>query len=85
MDPAAFLEMLPKNSIAHVHLSDGDDKYIHMPLGKGSIAIDDVLSSLSSFYTGLVIIEGYIPGRGDATARENFNYLERRGWIGKHP
>lgn len=81
MEPVEYLKRIRKNWICHVHLSDGSQATTHLPLGNGNIDIDSTLKALNTFYKGLVIIEGYVPGNGKKVVRENFNYLKKHGWV----
>ena len=81
MEPVEYLKRIRKNWICHVRLSDGSPGTTHLPLGNGNIDIDSALKALTTFYNGLVIIEGYVPGNGKEVVRGNFNYLKKHGWV----
>ena len=43
--------------------------------------IHAALTALSKKFDGLAIIEGYVPGRGDETVKNNAAYLKKLGWL----
>jgi len=81
MDPSEFLNSLNHEWITHIHLSDSSASRPHLPLGKGDSEINKALKTLSEFYRGVIIIEGYLPGRGDEVIADNVSYLRENGWI----
>lgn len=81
MKPYEYLKIINKDWIGHVHLSDGNEGHTHLPLGEGNIDVVETLNYLNSFYSGNVVIEGYIPGRGYETALSNYKYLLENGFL----
>jgi sugar phosphate isomerase/epimerase len=81
MDPVSFIEQIDIRQLVHVHLSDGTETVTHAPLGTGRVDIDAILNLLDSKYNGLVIVEGYVPGKGSETVLRNAQYLKERGWL----
>lgn len=80
-DPLWFLQQLEPDWILHVHLSDNAPRQTHLPLGEGEIDIPTVLSALSQDYDGIISLEGYSPGRGDALLAQNMAYLRQAGVV----
>ena len=81
-DVQCFMDTLKhKDLIYHVHLSDGDEKNVHLPLGWGKHPIHHALEILSGYYDGLVAIEGSIPGKGAGVIKNNIEFLKNYGWI----
>ncbi len=81
MNPEDYIAEINPEWIFHVHLSDGDRNHTHLPLGKGLIDINGVLKFLKNIYNGIVIIEGYVPSKGEETVQNNYNFLKINGWI----
>ena len=81
MDPSEFLNSINYKWINHIHLSDSSAARPHLPLGKGDSDINKALKTLSEFYKGVIIIEGYLPGRGDEVIADNVRYLRENGWM----
>ena len=81
MDPSAFINLINHEWITHIHLSDSKADAAHLPLGKGNTDINKALKTLSGFYDKTVIIEGYVPGKGDEVTENNYIYLRKNGWI----
>ncbi len=81
MDPLVYLEQIEKDNICHIHISDAAPGQTHIPLGEGQIDIDSVLKALEHFYSGLIIVEGYVPGEGEKTIKKNFEYLHSLYWV----
>ena len=81
MDPVNFINQIDVHQLVHVHLSDSTKNVTHVPLGEGSVDIDSTLKVLDSKYNGLVIVEGYIPGKGSETVSRNAQYLKNLGWL----
>lgn len=81
MDPLSFIDQIDIHQLVHVHLSDSTEKLTHAPLGEGNIDIDSTLKVLDSKYNGLVIVEGYVPGKSFETVSRNARYLKNLGWM----
>jgi sugar phosphate isomerase/epimerase len=81
MDHREFFSRIPSKWIIHAHLSDSAPGATHVPLGRGSLDIDGALRALHSYYRGVVIVEGYVPGEGLKTIRHNRDYLQEHGWM----
>jgi sugar phosphate isomerase/epimerase len=76
-DPVEFLQDIPLEWIAHVHLSDSNPKTIHMPLGEGEIDLPGVYRGLvDSGYDGVVTVEGYSEGRGPDLVGANWRVIQ---------
>jgi sugar phosphate isomerase/epimerase len=80
MDPVAFLAQIKPHWINHVHLADNAPWRVHLPLGEGQIDIDGVLTELAKIYSGIVSLEGSIPGQGEALLAGNMSVLRKLGW-----
>jgi sugar phosphate isomerase/epimerase len=80
-DHARFFAGLKKEWILHAHLSDFSERTTHLPLGQGTIDINRVLKELQKKYDGLVILEGFVRGKGRKTLRCNTDYLRKVGWL----
>ena len=83
-DPGEFMERLGK--FHHVHMSDLGIEKTHVPLGTGRFDLDRLISELSQRYTGLVIIEVYLPWVETPEEEmeiviQNRKFLEDRGWL----
>lgn len=63
--------------VRHVHLSGSTDTRVHVPLAEGSYPLEEPLRQLARFYTGLVAIEGYAPGREMETVEANRRFFDR--------
>lgn len=61
--------------ISHIHLSDSGPGRTHLPLGQGEVDIAGVMAAISPGYSGIVNIEGYVPGKGKETIAANIRYL----------
>ncbi len=81
MDPSEFINSINHKWIRHIHLSDSSASRPHLPLGKGDSDINKALKTLSEFYKGVIIIEGYLPGKGDEVIADNVRYLKENGWM----
>ena len=81
MEPTDYLKKINPDWIGQVHLSDGNSTNTHLPLGEGEINIVKTLKKLEEVYSGNVVIEGYIPGKGLETAALNYKYLSEKGLI----
>ncbi len=63
-DPLEYLKAVNEgHSILNVHLSDGDGKRIHLPLGTGRIDFLPLLEWLQKSYQGHLTVEGFTPGQ----------------------
>lgn len=49
--------------LAHVHISNSDERNVHLPLGLGRYDLFPVVAALAERFDGLVSVEGYWPGR----------------------
>jgi sugar phosphate isomerase/epimerase len=81
MHPNKFLQALDPGWIIHAHLSDNAPWRVHLPLGEGSIDLFAVLNYLEQIYSGVVSIEGSVPGQGEDLLRLNLTYLDKLGLI----
>jgi sugar phosphate isomerase/epimerase len=77
--PSRYIAELEGDWIVHAHLSDNSPKKVHLPLGEGDLDIKAVLRTLQQKYDGLVIIEGYVPGRCEEIAIHNIEFLRGLG------
>ena len=84
MDPVKFLKALDPVWIKHAHLSDNAPSRVHLPLGDGDIDLSAVLDYLERIYSGVVSIEGSIPGQGEVLIKRNMSYLNKLGWATKN-
>ena len=84
MDPVKFLKALDPVWIKHAHLSDNAPRRVHLPLGNGDIDLSAVLDYLERIYSGVVSIEGSIPGQGEVLIKRNMSYLNKLGWATKN-
>ncbi|MCD6396453.1 MAG: sugar phosphate isomerase/epimerase [Spirochaetaceae bacterium] len=75
-DPIQYMKKINKSWIYHLHISDATPDRKHIPLGQGNIDINSVLATLKKSYNGLIIIEGYVPHKGEQIAKANFNYVK---------
>lgn len=57
--------------IVHGHVSDSDERSVHLPLGRGIYDLAPALRALGERYTGPVAIEGYRPGEDLEVLRGN--------------
>jgi sugar phosphate isomerase/epimerase len=78
--PPTLLAELDPAWIAHVHLSDNAPHRVHLPLGDGEMDLGAVLEAVQGVYTGLVSLEGSIPGQGEALLARNLAYLRKLGY-----
>ncbi len=62
-----------------MHLSDNAPHRVHLPLGDGLMDLGVVLETVQRVYSGLVSLEGSIPGQGDALLARNMGYLRKLG------
>jgi sugar phosphate isomerase/epimerase len=81
MDPVTFLTQIEPGWITHVHLADNAPRRVHLPLGEGQIDIDTILSELANIYSGIVSIEGSVPGHGEGLLAGNMSILQKLGWV----
>jgi sugar phosphate isomerase/epimerase len=81
MDPLAYLQQIRAQWIGHVHLSDNGLSATHLPLGQGELPVEALLESLGRVYSGIVSLEGYIPGEGERLLSDNMVYLRTHGLI----
>jgi sugar phosphate isomerase/epimerase len=81
MDPLAYVKQIPAQWIGHVHLSDNGPSATHLPLGQGELPVEALLKALGRVYSGIVSLEGYIPGKGESLLSDNMHYLRRHGLI----
>jgi sugar phosphate isomerase/epimerase len=79
MDPLAFLKQVRPEWIGHVHLSDNSPSKTHLPFGRGELPVPEVLRALAGVYDGIVSLEGYVPGEGEAVLAHNMAYLREHG------
>ncbi len=79
--PGRYVAEVEGDWIVHVHLSDSRVGTVHVPLGEGDLDIKALLAALQQKYDGLVIIEGYVPGRGEEIAAHNFEFLRHLGFM----
>lgn len=80
-DPARLLRQLNPAWIAHVHLSDNTPTQTHVPLGRGELDLRAALAAVREVYQGIVSLEGYVPGQGDAVLAQNMACLRRLGFV----
>ncbi len=73
---AGVMKRINPDWIRHVHLSDSGPGATHMLLGKGRVDIAGTLAALPGGYQGMIMVEGYVPGRGGEVILENMNYLK---------
>jgi len=81
MDPADYVAQFDSARILHAHFSDSGDHAVHARLGTGRMDVHAALSALSRKFSGLAIVEGYVPGRGEETVGGNAAWLKKFGWL----
>lgn len=81
MDPTEYLESVPRDSLFHVHLGDSSPEENHLPLGKGVLKLPELLAALQQRFDGLVVLEGYLLGRGPESVAANVAYLRALGYM----
>lgn len=81
MEHERFFSSIEGKWINHAHMSDFSPDATHVPLGQGSMDIDRALRALSSRYRGIVVLEGFVRGRGRETVQANGDFLRRLGWL----
>ena len=79
--PGRYVAEVEGDWIVHVHLSDSRAGAVHLPLGEGDLDIKALLAALQQKYDGLVIIEGYVPGRGEEVAAHDIGFLRNLGFM----
>lgn len=63
--------------VRHVHLSGSTAALAHVPLADGLYDLRPPVRQLARFYTGIVVIEGYVPEREMASVEENRRIFDR--------
>ncbi len=81
MNPLEYLAQIPASKIVHAHCSDNSPQQTHMPLGRGRLDLPAALAALHKKYDGMVILEGYEPGRGEQILPANADYLRTIGFM----
>lgn len=81
MDAMTYLKQVKPEWICHVHLSDNNPGTTHLPLGHGQLPVAELLTELATHYSGIVSLEGYQPGEGEALLAHNVTYLLEHGFI----
>lgn len=79
--PGRYIAEIEGGWIVHTHLSDSRAGRVHLPLGKGDLDVKAILAALQQKYHGLVIIEGYVPGRGEEVAAHDIEFLRNLGFM----
>ena len=72
------LEYMKNFPVSNVHISQANDKKIHLPLFSpdGKIDYKDVFKTLYSFYDGGVVVEGYVKNMGMEIAEKSINWYK---------
>ncbi len=81
MSPPEYLKQIDPTRIAHVHVKDLDSSNRQTPLGHGHLAIRESIETLSTFYSGSIIVEGYNTGNAIDAIRESYRFLRVNGWV----
>jgi sugar phosphate isomerase/epimerase len=79
-DPVGLFAELDPAWIAHMHLSDNAPHRVHLPLGDGLMDLGAVLEAVQGVYSGLVSLEGSVPGKGEGLLVRNLAYLHKLGY-----
>ncbi len=80
MNPVHFMPQLDPDWITHAHLSDNAPRRVHLPLGEGQVDLGECLAALERMYTGIVSIEGSVPGQGEGLLLRNMLVLRKLGY-----
>ena len=81
ISPSQYIAEIEGDWIVHTHLSDSRTGRVHLPLGEGGLDVKALLAALQQKYDGLVIIEGYVPGRGEEVAARNLEFLRHLRFV----
>jgi sugar phosphate isomerase/epimerase len=81
MDPSSYLREIKADWIGHVHLSDNSPAATHLPLGRGQLRVVELVEALSHVYDGIISLEGFNPGEGEALLAHNMAYLRQHGLV----
>lgn len=63
--------------VKHIHISDLDSEEIHLPLGKGILETERILSYLDDSYNGIYSLEFYDWDKYGEKARQSIQYLKK--------
>ncbi|USG66219.1 sugar phosphate isomerase/epimerase [Brevibacillus ruminantium] len=63
-----------------VHISDATKDKLHLPLGKGELDLEPILSLMKE-RAEIMVVEGLDTSRELPLLRENISYLERNEWL----
>ncbi len=68
-----------KEKILHIHISDFNSSEMHIPMGKGALQTEQVLSYLNGSYDGIFDLEFYRNDPAGRDVRSSVSYLKKIG------
>ena len=63
--------------VKHIHISDLDPGEIHLPMGKGLLETERIVSYLNDLYSGIYSLEFYDWDKYGEKARQSIQYLKK--------